>query len=135
MSNLLNKNHPFRATITHSATSSPASEPAPAPAKPAEYDDESGAKLTRRLRVIAGCAAGGVIFYISAIVVPSLFDFTEDSKDTPRSSGKPSNGISQEVEEDWAYQGQNRSVDEARESAGIFGRLFCRGGRRSTFCD
>lgn len=130
MSSLLNKNHPFRASITHDTPAAPGAggtEQAAAPPKEEKADSLKSFKL--KAKIGTALLAVGTITYLWLQAYDEIFTSSKPEVE----EGPPS--VAQDVEEDWMYQGDQRDVENARESAGIFGRLFCRGGRRSTFCD
>ena len=147
MSSPLDKCHPFRPSISHDAPAAFASAAEATPlaavgqqARGLERDDDQGSwkRLKRKLKIAfwAGLGCLGVFLY-------SYFYELLSPEDSLLAEAKESMEPFDSVDEgDWASPADDapaqfgtRNVEEARKNAGIFGRIFCHGGRRSSFCD
>lgn len=150
MSNKLDSSHPFRASINHKT------EKAPAPAAPIEAPQvdlppsTGGSKLLERANAefkteqrdlnnlnkqagvfkkrakLLGTALAATAGFYGFLAIYDLIYAPPSNIDTLHAM--------QSSFDEGAYSG-TRDVDEARESVSIFSRLFCKGGRRSTFCN
>lgn len=123
---VLNKNHPFRESVTHrggtvdieksdhpSGTSSGAGEFSTNDSQPSLLSS-----LSPKARLGLFLSLAGIICYGYVSLYDALYP-------------QPTEARPQAVEE---VDMGSRSVEDARRSAGIFGRLFCRGMQRSRFC-
>ena len=120
---VINKNHPFRETITHSSERESGSllQEASSPAPPeAEASKKKGflASMSPKSKVLLSLTVGGIICYGYVALYDTLYPQPDQIK---RISVRD-------------VADANRSVEDARRSAGFFGRLFCRGMQRSSFC-
>jgi hypothetical protein len=132
VSNVINKNHPFRASTTHdksSVSESGLTSSGGTQSRDSSSDESSKFRLSTRSKVIGACITFGVLGYGWTEVYDAVYAGPSDSAISNKRS------ISQDVEDDWEYQGNNRSVEEARNSVGFLSKVFCRGGRRSAICD
>ncbi len=92
-------------------------------------DKSSSFKLSPKTKVIGACIVFGILGYGWTEVYDAIYVGSDGAE------VRSSRSISQDVEDDWEYQGGNRSVEEARNSVGFLSKVFCRGGRRSAICD
>lgn len=147
MSSPLDKCHPFRPSISHDAAASFASAPEAAPlgavgqqANGPEQDDDQNSwkrlKLKLKIALWAGLGCLGVFLYsyFYELLAPEVSLLAKTKKNTET--------FDLDDEGDWEYPAEDapvhfgtRNVEEARKNAGILGRTFCHGARRSSFCD
>ena len=123
---MLDKYHPFRASVAEQASSSTSSLSESASTKsPSEDKTNSGPSLFsllgKKTRIGLFILVGGIV----CIGYQSLYDLMNPSSSDPQVEIPTS-----EIEQITA----SRSVDDARRSAGFFGRFFCKGAQRASFC-
>jgi len=137
----LSQYHPFRDSVNKVTEGSPT----PAGESPASNDvkeNESKPWLSfkSKMRLVLGCIAFVAIWY----VVSSFFTESPELKDgfystLGRSGGKKSS--SHEIEthnnvfDERDLDDRGRTVSEAKSKAGFLSSLFCRGGKKASFCD
>ncbi|MCB0325362.1 MAG: hypothetical protein KDD69_17385 [Bdellovibrionales bacterium] len=147
----LNKNHPFRETITHEtgtavapATTPPPLDAAGGPSKLLERATSSReperegtfkrperdeVHFRKRAKLFGSALAVTAVCYLYFEISDA---FREKSVRSAIEAGRESAAHSFSSDYD-DYEG--RDVAEARSSQGLLGRLFCGSGRRSAFCD
>ena len=134
MSSVLNKNHPFRQTITHDAVpAATAAAPAPqaAPPEPIPPVEKKLSKFKKRLKYFAWSLLGAVLIFGYIAVYDALFP----PADTADSETRHYRLANQHTDDDPDEYLGPRDVAAARKSSGFLGQFFCRGSRRSVFCD
>ena len=140
MENLLNKSHPFRASVTHTMGETPA---AAAPAAVAEGGEAVPASYRRNWFTSLPLKKKlGLIALVGVVIgwgYMSLFDLANaPSPERSARKKKRPEVIAMDTSRDEPGTSReelgNRSVEKAWASAGFLHRLLCRGGERRSFC-
>ncbi len=151
MSNKLDSAHPFRASVNFKEEKAATPAPAPAAAPQAELPPTTGgSKLLERANAefkteqrdlnnldkqagvfkkrakLLGTALAATAGFYGFLAIYDLIYAPPSNVDSLRAM--------QASFDEGEYSG-TRDVDEARGSVGFFSKLFCKGGRRSTFCN
>ena len=146
MSNKLDSAHPFRASINYKDSAGPAPSP-PTAVVPstsggsslleranaeaaADHRDEiclerQAGAFKKKAKILGGALLLTALFYGSL----AIYDAVTASDDRGRAIASLESTFDKDD-----YTG-TRDVEAARGSLGLFDRLFCKGGRRSTFCN
>ena len=154
MSSEMNKSHPFRKSVSHEADASPAATPAPTPAPSPEAKipsssmsllDKANAELANIERVkdepcldkkaghskkkakMFGLGLLAMILWYGTLEVYDAIYATPSARSGAAIRASAAYGEPEDFE--------NRDVDYARSQSGFFANLFCKGGKRSVFCD
>ena len=123
----LDKNHPFRESVTRSGDSTQSSSSGESTASPSAEGAEGKshnvqktifASLSPKVKLSLFLFVAAIVCYGYVSAYDSLYPQSEQEKQLSATEVAMA----------------NRSVEDARRSAGLFGRLFCRGMQRSSFC-
>jgi len=149
---MLNKFHPFRASVADRTSASSAPAPAPAPGASAQTtattatptsqlslgaentdsgkgDEENEHSLSLKLFFALGRKTRLGLFLIVGLIICVGYQSLYDVMSSSESNALPVVllGGSQDVS-------PSRSVEDARSSAGFLRRIFCKGAQRASFC-
>lgn len=134
--NLLSKNHPFRASVTHgTAEIAPLNSNNPAPAS--EEDAKPKFSLSPKTKLICLLIVGLITTYGWIQIYDSMYPPKETPASNSKKLTKTNNKISYDEVTDfeWGYS-DTESENYASETSkpNWFKQTFCKGVKRSFFC-
>lgn len=146
MSSPLNKSHPFRPSITHDG----GSEALVAQVRPqdacslldqkSEVDQVSEEKssvvekVKKTAKILKWVFLGSILVFGYFSIYSLLHPDENVAQEEPGLIDSLIGSDAPPVDPEYKEM-EGRTVEDARRSAGIFARVFCRGAKRSAFCD
>jgi len=140
----LSQYHPFRDNVNKSATASPATSSETEGAKTTKDEEDKEYKPWLSFKTKMRLAVASVGFVVVWYVVSSFFagssEFNDgfyssldkvQGKKSPKKVTETTNDIFDEHDLD----DRGRSISDARSKVGFFKGLFCKGGKKASFCD
>lgn len=141
MSKLLNKNHPFRQSITHdSATIAASNTSTNQSGESATGTNSPDSKsklppLSLKTKIILFSTVGGIVAYGWSEIYDSIYPEQSMASAKKTSEHSQASDYGSDVEEDWSYQPEARRQQVGTSQVSWLSRTFCRGGKRARFCD
>lgn len=145
LSNLLNKNHPFRPTITHEVDPAPPqvedsgsklsrqAENQPICSAENSSAPSSFSRMKKKAKLILWCVLGGIFVCVYLGIYDYLYPQEHAQAVAQGNHAASVFGDSTDQDVEWESL-RGRTVEEARSSAGFLRRIFCRGAKGSSFC-
>jgi hypothetical protein len=134
MSNLDNF-HPFRQSVNvrdGSSSNNQAPNESPSNKENQEKEFTPFFSWKTKLRLFIFGMAGSLLLYVLSSALDS-FSFTSDSKSSTKTG--EAQPIPDQIFDKNDLNERGREVSHARSKAGIFAAIFCKGGKRSRFCE
>lgn len=132
--NLLSKNHPFRASVTHGSAEIPSTAPVQAAPVNSEDKTESRYKFSTKTKLISFAILGLIITYGWIQIYDSIYPPTKKSNKTSVASKEAPDKISYEEVTDFEWGISEIEFDQTESKPSWFKQTFCKGVKRSFFC-